>query len=191
MALVKQPTEAITVPGTVAQGTGWGYQSLGSSMAWSGLGPALWASAFPGRRAGVVSRKGPGVGRGSWDRAGWPPPALTLCPQAAQVPALLQAAQEHQQPRQEQVGLEWPPRQCLPRAAPAHGQLGLRGPSQVALWPSRLLSSPAYPSLCVQASVGSQAPSSLHPSPAQWAASPLGFCRVSPGPFLHPTLFQL
>ena len=128
MALVKQPTEAITVPGTVAQGTGWGYQSLGSSMAWSGLGPALWASAFPGRRAGVVSRKGPGVGQGSWDRAGWPPPALTLCPQAAQVPALLQAAQEHQQPRQEQVGLEWPPRQCLPRAAPAHGQLGLRGP---------------------------------------------------------------
>lgn len=47
MGLVKQPTEAITVPGTVAQGTRWGYQSLGSSMAWSGLGPALWVSAFP------------------------------------------------------------------------------------------------------------------------------------------------
>lgn len=25
MALVKQPTEAVTVPGTVAQGMGWGY----------------------------------------------------------------------------------------------------------------------------------------------------------------------
>lgn len=44
------------------------------------------------------------------------------------MPALLQAAQEHQQPRQEQVRLERPPRQCLPRAAPAHGQLGLRNP---------------------------------------------------------------
>lgn len=47
MALVKQPVGVVTVPGTVAQGTRWGYQSLGSSMAWPWPGPCSLGLAFP------------------------------------------------------------------------------------------------------------------------------------------------
>ena len=47
MALVKQPVEVVTVPGTVAQGTRWGYQSLGSSMAWLWPGPCSLGLALP------------------------------------------------------------------------------------------------------------------------------------------------
>ncbi|XP_044515288.1 proline-rich proteoglycan 2-like [Gracilinanus agilis] len=42
-----------------------------------------------------------------------------------QVQAVLQAAEDHQPPDQEQGRPERPPRQCLPGAAPAHGPLGL------------------------------------------------------------------
>lgn len=81
---------------------------------------ALVPPAWPGSGAGEVRAEGP---RDSGASA-----SAALRPQAAQVPALLQAAQEHQRPRQEQVGPERPPRQCLPGAAPAHGQFGLRTP---------------------------------------------------------------
>lgn len=97
--------------------------------------------------------EGPRVG---W----WPPQALPFCPQAAQVPALLQAAQEHQRPRQEQVGLERPPRQCLPGAAPADGQSGLRNPVGGDTWqPLGPGLSPYTCSLCAHQ------PASLCPPP--------------------------
>lgn len=97
--------------------------------------------------------EGPRVG---W----WPPQALPFCPQAAQVPALLQAAQEHQWPRQEQVGLERPPWQCLPGAAPADGQSGLRNPVGGDTWqPLGPGLSPYTCSLCAHQ------PASLCPPP--------------------------
>lgn len=77
--------------------------------------------------------------------------SAALCPQATQVPSLLQAAPEHQRPHQEQVGFERPPWQCLPGAAPPHGQFGLRKPvgdghpAALKAWPQPLYLFPVRP----------------------------------------------
>lgn len=119
---------------------------------WPGM---AWRRARSGQ-----DTEGPRVGWWSRRLCGRPPQALPFCPQAAQVPALLQAAQEHQWPRQEQVGLERPPWQCLPGAAPADGQSGLRNPVGGDTWqPLGPGLSPYTCSLCAHQ------PASLCPPP--------------------------